>query len=89
VQDADIRSAIIDEIEKNAWAPAAAIEVGVNAGVVTFSGTIFDVRDRAALKVLAENIPGVRAVRDDLIWVEPYSGMAIEGEFATNNEARR
>lgn len=82
--DDAIRSAIIAEMEKNSWAPTAAIEVGVVAGVVTLSGTIFDARDRAALKVLAENVAGVREVHDDLIWVEPYSGMAIENDVTTD-----
>jgi CBS domain-containing protein len=80
--DAEIRAAIIAEMEKTAWAPTAVIDVGVAAGVVTLTGTIFDERDRAALKVLAENVPGVREVHDDLIWVEPYSGMAIESAEA-------
>ena len=26
----------------------------------------------------AENIPGVKAVKDHLVWVEPTSGMTIE-----------
>jgi CBS domain-containing protein len=77
--DSGIRSAIVAEMDKNAWAPTAAIDVSVAAGVVTLSGTIFDERDRGALKVLAENVPGVREVHDDLIWVEPYSGVVIEG----------
>ena len=44
---------------------------------MTFTGTILDERDRSALKVLAENVPGVRAVRDEMIWVEPLSGVAV------------
>ena len=31
-----------------------------------------------ALTVAAENIPGVKAVKDHLVWVEPTSGMVIE-----------
>jgi hypothetical protein len=27
--------------------------------------------------VAAENVPGVRAVQDHLVWVEPVSGMAV------------
>lgn len=75
--DSAIRAAIIAEMDKNAWAPAGAVDVGVTAGVVTLSGTIFDERDRVALKVLAENVPGVREVRDDLIWVDPNSGLVV------------
>jgi hypothetical protein len=38
---------------------------------------IFDERERIALRVAAENVAGVKAVRDHLTWVEPVSGMAI------------
>jgi hypothetical protein len=41
-------------------------------------GVIIDERQREALKVAAENIPGVRAVKDHMVWVEPTSGMVIE-----------
>jgi hypothetical protein len=27
--------------------------------------------------VAAENVPGVRAVHDHLVWVEPVSGMTV------------
>lgn len=84
--DAEIRAAIITAMEKTAWAPTAAIDVSVTAGVVTLSGTIFDERDRAALKVLAENVPGVREVHDDLVWVEPYSGLMIESDADSKNQ---
>ena len=35
-------------------------------------------RQRAALKIAAENTPGVKAVKDHLVWIEPTSGMVIE-----------
>jgi hypothetical protein len=41
-------------------------------------GAIFDERQRGALKVAAENIPGVKGVKDHLVWIEPTSGMLIE-----------
>ena len=36
-----------------------------------------DDRERRALIVAAENISGVKEVRDHLVWVEPMSGMAF------------
>jgi len=45
--------------------------------VVELWGTITDDRERQALIVAAENIPGVKAVRDHLAWVEPTSGMVF------------
>jgi hypothetical protein len=34
------------------------------------------------LHVLAENIPGVKGVRDHLVWVEPASGYVIGADGA-------
>jgi hypothetical protein len=48
--------------------------------VVTLSGCVLDERQRGALKVLAENVPGVKAVHDRLVWIEPISGTALEPE---------
>jgi CBS domain-containing protein len=75
--DATIREMLLAEIQKEKWAPAAMINVVVRDGVVEFWGTIFDERQRNALKVVAENIAGVKAVKDHLVWVEPTSGMMI------------
>jgi CBS domain-containing protein len=78
--DDQIRARILADIKKAEWAPTATIDFDVAAGVATLSGTIFDDRERAALKVLAENVAGVRAVHDELVWVEPNSGLAIGPE---------
>ena len=42
-------------------------------------------RQRDALKVAAENIPGVRPVKDHMVWIEPTTGMSIgaAGDAAT------
>ncbi len=76
--DAAIRARLMAELEKQAWAPAAFINPIVKNGVVELWGTITDDRERQAMKVAAENIPGVKAVHDRLVWVEPTSGMVIE-----------
>jgi osmotically-inducible protein OsmY len=77
-QDADIRQSILDEMEKETWAPAATVDVLVKNGVVELSGVIMDERARAALKVLAENVPGVTKVIDRLALVDPLSGIVID-----------
>ncbi len=41
-------------------------------------GVIVDDRQRMALKVAAENIPGVKEVKDHMVWVEPTSGMTMD-----------
>ncbi len=76
--DTSIRERLLDEIKSEQWAPAAMVNVVVKDGVVELWGVIIDERQRQALKVAAENIPGVKAVHDHLAWVEPTSGMTIE-----------
>jgi CBS domain-containing protein len=76
--DAAIRERLLAEMQKERWAPVATANVVVHDGVVELWGVIVDERQREALKVAAENIPGVKAVNDHLVWVEPTSGMTIE-----------
>jgi osmotically-inducible protein OsmY len=49
----------------------------VRNGVVHLSGRLVDERQRGAIRVAAENIPGVKAVEDHLVWIDPVSGIAI------------
>lgn len=76
--DATIRERLLAEIKREQWAPASMLNVVVRDGAVELWGVIIDERQRQALKVAAENIPGVKAVYDHLAWVEPTSGMTIE-----------
>ncbi|HTL63816.1 MAG TPA: CBS domain-containing protein [Pseudolabrys sp.] len=76
--DAAIRETLLAEMQKESWAPAAMVNVVVRDGVVELWGVIIDERQREALKIAAENIPGVRAVKDHMVWVEPTSGIVIE-----------
>ena len=76
--DSTIRERLLAEFKKEQWVPAALINVVVQNGVVELWGAIVDERQRAALKVAAENTPGVKVVKDHLVWIEPTSGIAIE-----------
>jgi CBS domain-containing protein len=76
--DASIREKLLAEIREQKWALSSMINVVVRGGVVEFWGAIVDERQREALKVAAENIPGVKEVKDHLAWVETTSGMVIE-----------
>lgn len=78
--DAEIRARILAEIDRQPWGPRASVDVKVDAGVVVLYGSITDDRERTALQVLAETVPGVKAVRDELVWVEPMSGFVIPAE---------
>jgi len=75
--DSTIRERVLAEMEKQSWAPVALTNVVVRDGVVEFWGVIMDERQREALKIMAENIPGVKTVKDHLTWIEPMSGMAL------------
>jgi CBS domain-containing protein len=80
VGDGELRERILAEIARQPWGPRASVDVSVEAGMVELHGSITDERERTALKVLAENVPGVKAVRDRLVWVEPMSGLVIPAE---------
>jgi hypothetical protein len=73
VDDATIRQKLLAEIKKEKRALASMINVVVLGGVVELWGAIVDERQREALKVAAENIPGVKEVKDHLAFVEPTS----------------
>jgi CBS domain-containing protein len=81
--DATIRSHVLAELEGQPWAAPACINIIVRKGVVHLWGTIFDEREREALRVAAENAPGVKGVQDHLLWIEPLSGTIIPGEADT------
>jgi CBS domain-containing protein len=76
--DATLRELVLAEIDKQPWSPGALINVIVRDGVVELWGTILDERKRQAVRVVAENVPGTRQVKDHLVWVEPMSGMVVE-----------
>jgi predicted transcriptional regulator len=75
VGDAAIRDKILALIGKQDWAPH--VNVIVKDGVAELYGIITDDRERQGLVVAAENVAGVKQVRDHLVWVEPMSGMAF------------
>ena len=64
--DGEISSQLKAELEREPWIARGAIEPSVANGVVVLKGTVRDARQRAALRVAAENIPGVKRVVDDL-----------------------
>ena len=76
--DDDIREQILAELAKAAWVPRDGLSISVKDGVVDLNGVILEEKERQALRIVAENTPGVRAVEDHLVWIEPVSGMVIE-----------
>lgn len=82
--DAAIRQELLRELKNEKWALASMINVVVHGGVVELWGMIVDDRQREALVVAAENIRGVKEVKDHLTWVEPTSGVVIEARDEVN-----
>jgi CBS domain-containing protein len=75
--DTEIRNQILAEIDRQPWGPRGSVDVIVTNGVIVLKGTIPDERERAALCVAAENVPGVKAVHDRLVWIDSVSGIVI------------
>jgi CBS domain-containing protein len=64
--DAAISEALQRKIREKSWARSKLINIAVNKGVVELLGLVATDEERKALRVMAENIPGVRAVKDQL-----------------------
>src|SRR5204862_368984 len=73
-----IREQILAELAKAAWVPKDGLSISVKDGVVDLNGVILEEKERQALRVVAENVPGVRAVEDNLVWIEPVSGTVVD-----------
>jgi CBS domain-containing protein len=84
--DSSIRELLVKDLEKQPWAPVGALDITVRDGVVELWGAITDERERQALIVAAENVPGVKGVRDHLAWIDTTTGMMFEAppEQASN-----
>ena len=75
--DEIIRDGVLAELNRESWAPKHLIDVIVRNGVVDLWGTVIDPAQRDAARVAAEAVPGVKAVKCHIVWVEPMSGMAF------------
>jgi CBS domain-containing protein len=79
-----IRERLLLDLQREPWAPLGALDIIVRGGIVDLWGSITDERERQALVVAAENVPGVKGVRDHLVWVDPMSGMTFPGPEETS-----
>jgi CBS domain-containing protein len=68
-EDSDrlIRERLLAELRKQEWAKSAESNVVVSDGVVHFWGTVGSEEERKALRVVTENIPGVRSIEDHTV----------------------
>jgi CBS domain-containing protein len=76
--DRTIRTTILDTMEAQPWAPTTTLNVSVANGVVDLWGTITNEEERHGIRVIAENVDGVKQVHDHLVYIEPYTGTVIE-----------
>ncbi len=86
--DDAIREQILAELAKAAWVPRDGLSISVKDGVVDLNGVILEEKERTALRVVAENVPGVRAVEDHLVWIEPMSGTVINSSDGQRTPTR-
>lgn len=84
--DRALRRRILDAIHRQPWAPGYQINVIVRNGRVDLWGALTDERERKALRVLVENIPGVDTIRDHMIWVEPMTGAVLDDPDARQDD---
>jgi CBS-domain-containing membrane protein len=77
LDDTTIRTKLLEELNKQSWAPVSLINVIVRNGVVHLWGALMDERQRQGIRVVAENTPGVKSVQDHLVWIEPTTGMTF------------
>jgi CBS domain-containing protein len=74
--DTLIRDEINRELVKQRWCPRQT-HIVVRQGVVDLWGIILNETERRAIRIAAENVPGVKEVRDHMVWVEPHAGAVI------------
>ena len=85
--DSQIQAAVEAELARQSWSRNGFIHCHVADGVAELTGTIFDERERLAARVAAENVAGVASVRDLLVWIDPYYGIALPPPDAEASQA--
>jgi CBS domain-containing protein len=76
--DRRIQAAVEAELKSQNWMPGSSVTIRVEKGVVELGGIILDDRYREAIRVCAENVAGVKAVHDRLVFVEPFTGAYVD-----------
>ena len=89
LSDDEIREQIHAELAKAAWVPRDGLSITVQDGVVDLNGVILEEKEREALRVVAENVEGVKAVEDHLVWIEPVSGIVIDSRQGERRSSPR
>jgi CBS domain-containing protein len=79
LSDGAIEKRLNEMLDGEPWYNSHDVRFKVRDGVVTLDGIVVDQRTRLALWVAAENVAGVKAVNDELTYVDPLatSGVGI------------
>ncbi|MFI4998863.1 MAG: BON domain-containing protein, partial [Reyranellales bacterium] len=72
-----LRRAVTDAVTKHGWSSAWPTNVVVNAGVVHLWGFVPSDAIRTAYRVAAENVPGVKGVKNHLRTVPASVNMGV------------
>ena len=78
VADAELRRRVLEALKAQPWTRDTSIEVKVKNGTVELMGLVIDERERQGIRVLVENMSGVQAVIDHLLWIERLSGIPMD-----------
>ena len=65
--DKSIRKMLLQRLKAQPWANASSLNFVVTSGIVDLNGIVPSAEQRRALRVLAETVPGVLAVKDRLV----------------------
>jgi osmotically-inducible protein OsmY len=71
VSDERIRNAILAAMRRESWADTLHVTVNVRGGEVEFHGFSRSASVQRALRILAENVPGVKRVVDNTQQLRP------------------
>ncbi|MDK9696884.1 MAG: CBS domain-containing protein [Siculibacillus sp.] len=77
IGDAELVAEVKAALAGHGWAPSTSLDIRAVAGEVELWGSILDERQREAIRVAVENVPGVKAIVDHMVWVEPFSGTVV------------
>jgi osmotically-inducible protein OsmY len=76
----------MEMLAAQSWINSRLISVGVEDGVVMLDGCVTDIRQRDAVGVVAENVPGVVRVDNRLVCIDLNSGVIY---FAPEDDPRQ
>jgi osmotically-inducible protein OsmY len=72
MDDRSVRDSVLRALERDGWTAHGRLNVIVRNGVVELWGLVESEEARRAIRIAAENVPGVTAVRDNLGTIRPW-----------------